>query len=262
MPERHLELRRREVQGIEARHQEVGDRGGPPRSLEDGRQHEGGPDRVEHQQAGDELRVGEGEAGVLDLRGVEQVHEAAGERLVDAGEDRGRDLEHAVVQALRDQDLDHVEEHLDPVELVLLLALVEVEEGLGVQAADVQDLEAVGLAVLDLLQGAAVAEAHEAHEGMPELRDLLRLRGERAAREGHEAAHRVEPLPPHLVQQARALPEAAHGLRRAEGEQDAYRHGGRRVALAGTQLLRGRVMAPLRFPSVQPPEKNGDDRSG
>ena len=63
-------------------------------------------------------------------------------------------------------------------------ALPEVVQRHGVQAHDVDDLELRHVA-RDLLQSAAVAEAHEPHQRVPEGHDLLRLAGPGADREGH-----------------------------------------------------------------------------
>mmetsp|Transcript_56517 Transcript_56517/g.127506 ORF Transcript_56517/g.127506 Transcript_56517/m.127506 type:complete len:402 (+) Transcript_56517:178-1383(+) len=188
--------------------------------LNELRYHDRRKDHVKHQQHGDELCIGEGKARVGDLLCIEEVHKASRERLVGSGEDWRRDLEDLVVEGMCDQGLDQVEDHLHPVEEMHFLALPQVLEREQVEAKHVYRRYAPRVRGGNLLQCAAVAQTHQPHYGVPEVRNFLWLVWQGTPGKRHAAANRVEPLTPHLMQQPGALPEPGERLPGAKAEQD------------------------------------------
>mmetsp|Transcript_44207 Transcript_44207/g.89295 ORF Transcript_44207/g.89295 Transcript_44207/m.89295 type:complete len:241 (-) Transcript_44207:310-1032(-) len=163
---------------------------------------------------GDQLCVGEWEGNLLDLAHVVQVHDAPGELLEGARQERRGDLEDVAFGGVHDQPLDPLQKNLAAV-----IALPHEGQTVRLHALGLDDLEAVVVEVADLLEGRAVEHADEADEGVLEgLHLRLALFG--AIAEGEEAADGVEPLPADLVDQRSALPEARVRLAVAEDDEE------------------------------------------
>eukprot|EP00414_Alexandrium_minutum_P006294 CAMPEP_0113836766 /NCGR_PEP_ID=MMETSP0328-20130328/9646_1 /TAXON_ID=39455 /ORGANISM="Alexandrium minutum" /LENGTH=170 /DNA_ID=CAMNT_0000805185 /DNA_START=69 /DNA_END=582 /DNA_ORIENTATION=- /assembly_acc=CAM_ASM_000350 len=161
---------------------------------------------------GDQLCVGEWEGNLLDLAHVVQVHDAPGELLEGARQERRGDLEDVAFGGVHDQPLDPLQKNLAAV-----IALPHEGQTVRLHALGLDDLEAVVVEVADLLEGRAVEHADEADEGVLEaftsgLRSSARL----------QKAKRllVERLPADLVDQRSALPEARVRLAVAEDDEE------------------------------------------